>query len=399
MRGRLLRTRIGARDFIALGAVGLRARPARAALSAIGIAVGVAALVSVFGVSDTSRAHLLAEIDRLGTDVLEIEPGQRINGERSVLPDEAPAMLRRLDRVHAVAAVSGLDATVRRTDLVGEHITGGITVLAAEPSLLAASRTTLRAGRFIDHELARLPVVVLGDAAARRLGIDALTPSSMVWLGEQWFTVIGILDANPIASDIDRSAIIGTAVARQSFYNDVTPTTIYVRTTPDEIEHVRALAAAAANPTSPSEIVVLRPTDALIARAAAKSTLNTLLLVLGAVTVVVGGIGIANIMIIAVLERRSEIGLRRVVGATAGHITAQFLLEACSLGLAGGTLGAVAGTAMTAAYGFARGGLPSLGVVPVLGGVVVATTVAGFAGIYPALRASRMTPAEALRGA
>lgn len=386
-------------DLIGVGLTGIRARPARALLSAVGIAVGVAALVSVFGISSSSRAHLLAQIDRLGTDVLEVNPGRSITGERVLLPVEAKAMLRRVSGVENAATISSLEATVRRTDLIGEHITGGISVAAADAELLTATRSRLRVGRFLDAERASLPVVVLGDVAARRLAIEDTAGTPLVWLGGRWFTVVGILEPNPVAADLDRSALIGEEVARSTFDPDLTPTKIYLRTTPDDVERVRAVAAATAKPAAPSAVEVLRSADALVARAAAKSALNTLLLGLGSVSLVVGGIGIANMMIIAVLERRSEIGLRRALGATGWHVAAQFLSEAAVLGVVGGLLGAVGGSAVTMLYAVARGASPSLPTIPLLSGVLAAIGMSVVAGVYPAVRAARLTPAEALRSA
>ncbi|HVF13144.1 MAG TPA: ABC transporter permease [Acidimicrobiales bacterium] len=384
-------------DQIGVGLAGIRARPARALLSVVGIAIGVAALISVFGISSSSRAQLLAEIDRLGTDVLEVRPGQDITGERVPLPVEAMAMLRRVSGVEHAAVISSLDVTVRRNDRIGEHITGGISVAAAAPDLLAATRSRLRSGRFLDSELAALPVVVLGDVAARGLAVEDTSGAPLVWLGGRWFTVVGILEPNPIADDLDRSALIGEVVARSTFDPDLTPSKIYVRTTPDDVERVRAVAAATAKPAAPSEVEVLRSADALVARAAAKSALNTLLLGLGSVTLVVGGIGIANMMIIAVLERRNEIGLRRALGATGRHIATQFLSEAAALGLVGGLLGALGGSAITTLYAVSRGTRPSLPAVALICGVAAAIGMAAVAGMYPAVRAARLSPAEALQ--
>lgn len=384
-------------DSLALGVLGVRTRPTRAVLTAAGIGIGVAALVSVFGISSTGRARLLAEIDRLGTDVLEIAPGQHLAGGRAPLPDTAPAMLRRIAGVEDVAMVAALDQTVRRTDMVGMHLTGGIAVAAADPDLLAATHSRLRSGRFLDAGTERLPVVVLGAVAARRLAVEDAGMGPLVWLGDRWFTVGGILEPNPIADVLDRTALVGVSIARELFDPDLTPTTIYLRTTPGAVEHVRSVAAATAKPAAPSEVRVLRPADALLARAAAETALDTLGLGLGAVTVAVGAIGVANIMIIAVLERRHEIGLRRALGATGRQVGTQFLLEATALGLAGGLAGVVAGTAVTAGYGLASGSPPSLSPGPLLGGVGVAVLVAAAAGIHPARRAARLAPAEALR--
>jgi putative ABC transport system permease protein len=315
-----------AADVVRTGGLGLRMRRARAALSALGIAIGVAAMVAVLGISDSSKADLLAQLDRLGTNLLRISPGQTFLGDRAVLPTSAPPMLRRARGVRAVAAIAGVDGqTVRRSPYVDEAETGGISVAAADPSLPATLGVTLARGRFLDRALARYPAVVLGAAAAETLGID--DTGSRVWLGGHWFSVVGILAPSALDPDLDSAALIGFPAAHRLFGTEANATSVFVRADPDHVAGVRALLGPTANPEHPEEVQVSRPSDALEAQAAAKTAFTSLFLGLGAVALLVGGVGIANVMVISVLERRGEIGLRRALGATRRHVGLQFLTE------------------------------------------------------------------------
>jgi len=387
--------RLSARDLVAVAGAGLRTRRLRAALSALGIAIGIAAMVAVLGISSSSRADLLAQLDSLGTNLLRVTPGETFLGADAKLPTEAPSMLRRIGPVEWVAATGGTDASVRRTDLIPEAETGGISVLAADPELLGTLRGELADGRFLNRATARYQVVVLGAKAAERLGVTAT--GRQVWLGGRWFTVVGILRPVALASEIDRAALVGFPAAEALLGSDGSPGTVYVRADPDQVEAVRSVLPATANPANPNEVRVSRPSDALAARAAANSAFTSLLLGLGAVALLVGGVGIANVMVISVLERRSEIGLRRALGATRGHVGLQFLAESLLLALAGGLAGVALGAAVTAVYATGRGWSLVVPVPAMAGGILAALAVGAVAGLYPALRAARLTPTDALR--
>ena len=372
-----------AADVLSTGSLGLRTRRARAALSALGIAIGVASMVAVLGISESSKADLLAELDRLGTNLLRIAPGQSFLGEDSLLPESAASMLRRVEGVESVAAVAAVaDATVRRNAHVDEAETGGINVAAADPALRDTVGASLRRGRFLDAATGRYPTVVLGAQAAATLGVD--DAGSRVWLGGRWFTVIGILDPVALAPALDTAALIGFAAAARHFDQDANPSTVYVRADQERVEPVRALLGATANPERPEEVDVSRPSDALEARAAAKTAFTSLFLGLGAVALLVGGVGIANVMVISVLERRSEVGLRRALGATRRNVGTQFLAESLLLAAGGGIAGVALGALVTAGYAAGQGWQI---VVPLV----------AVAGLYPALRAARLSPTEALR--
>jgi putative ABC transport system permease protein len=238
---------------------------------------------------------------------------------------------------------------------------------------------------------------VLGSKAAERLGIDR--PGVAVWLGERWFTVVGILDPVELAPDLDSAALIGLPIAKELFEADGSASTIYVRADPDDIDDVRGVLGATANPEHPEEVDVSRPSDALEARAAAKTAFTSLFLGLGAVALLVGGVGIANVMVISVLERRSEIGLRRALGATRGHIRLQFLTESLILAGLGGAVGVVLGTIITVGYASNRGWDAVVPWYVPAGGVAAALAIGAVAGLYPAMRAARLAPTEALRTA
>ncbi len=383
------------RDLVGVAAIGLRTRRLRAALSALGIAIGIAALVAVLGISQSSRADLLAQLDALGTNLLTVTPGETFLGEDAKLPKAAPGMIRRIGPVERVAATAAVDATVRRTDKIPAAETGGISVLAADPHLLATLGGTVADGSFLNRATARYPAVVLGAKAAERLGIDRA--GGQVYLGNRWFTVVGILRPVTLAAEIDRSALVGFPIAEALLGSDGSPGTVYARADPDQVEAVRQVLAATANPENPSEVRVSRPSDALAARAAAKTAFTSLLLGLGAVALLVGGVGIANVMVISVLERRSEIGLRRALGATRGHVRIQFLAESLLLGLVGGVAGLVLGTAVTAAYAAGRGWTVVIPPPALTSGLLAALAIGAVAGLYPAARAARLAPTDALR--
>jgi putative ABC transport system permease protein len=389
--------RLAPTDLVRLSSVGLRTRKLRAGLSALGIAIGVASIVAVLGLSASSQAGLLAEIDRLGTNMLTVQNGNTIFGQPAELPKQAPAMIGRIAGVSAVQDTGIVNnVNVYRTPLIPSIDTNALTVQAASLGLLKATGETLARGRFLNAATAREPVVVLGSLAAQRLGIDRVFSGERIWLGKQWFYVAGILSHAVLAPDLDTSVLIGYPAAEDYLGADGHPSTIYVRAQTDQVNAVHRLLAETANPESPNEVNVSRPSQALVARAEAQSALNGLFLGLGAVALLVGAVGVANIMIISVLERRSEIGLRRALGATKGHIRTQFLTEAIVLALMGGAAGVAVGAATTTVYALSKHWAV---VIPALawgGGIAAAILIGAGAGLLPALRAARMSPTEAL---
>ncbi len=400
-------SRLGWRDGLRVASVGMRARRLRATLSALGIAIGTAAIVAVLGLSSSSQAGLIAEINQLGTNLLTVEAGQSFTGGQAKLPLQAPARITHLDHVEELAH-TGLvkEAKVYRSALVPPASTGGLSVRATSLNLTAVLGVGLARGSWLNAGTAREPVAVLGAVAAQRLGIDRIRPDQRIWLGHQWFDVAGILEASPLETDIDSSALVGYPAAQQYLgYLSLVhgakesgpPSSIYVRTATGHEAAVQSLLAATANPEAPNEVNVSQPSDVLTARAAAAGAFDSLFLGLGLVALVVGAVGVANIMIISVLERRSEIGLRRALGATKGQIRTQFLAESILLALVGGVVGVLAGAAATAGYAESKGWAILIPVEAWSGGIAAALLIGALAGLMPAVRASRMPPTVALR--
>jgi putative ABC transport system permease protein len=389
------KSRLPAPDLLRLASIGLRTRRLRAVLSALGIAIGIASMVAVLGISQSSKAALLDRLDRLGTNLLTVAPGQSFFGDDAKLPTSAAPAIRGMASVQVAAATSSVAATVRRTDRIPKEETNGIALLAAEPGLARAVGATMARGRFLDLATERYPTVVLGSVTARRLGIDRV--GVQAWVDGRWLTVLGIMRPVPLVPDLDRAALIGYPAAHALFGTDRHASTVYVRAQQDAVARARDLVPAGANPEHPEEVDVSRPSDALAARAAAKGAFTALFLGLGAVALLVGGVGIANVMVISVLERRSEVGLRRALGARRRHIAAQFFVEALLLSLLGGVAGVALGALVTGGYAAGQGWRVVVPASASGGGLAAALVIGAVAGLYPALRATRLSPTEALR--
>jgi putative ABC transport system permease protein len=389
--------RLRAADLARLAAVGLRTRKLRAALSALGIAIGVAAIVAVLGLSSSSSAGLLAEIQALGTNLLTVTNGQSFTGGTANLPKTSPAMITRLAGVTVVQStgtIGNIDAY--RSPEIPSIDTNALTVDASSLYLPASVSTSVAQGTYLNAATAREPVCVLGAAAAQRLGIDRVWPGERIWVASRWFYVAGILKPAVLAPEIDSSVLIGYPAAHTYLHYSGNPTTIYVRATDSAVNSVDNLLAAQANPQNPEEVNVSQPSAALTAQADAQGAFNVLFLGLGAVALLVGAVGVANIMVISVLERRSEIGLRRALGATKGHIRIQFLSEAVLLALIGGVAGVLIGGVATAVYASTKGWAIVIPPLAWAGGLGAALLIGAAAGLLPALRAARLSPTEAL---
>ena len=388
-----------AADLVGLASIGLRTRKLRAALSALGIAIGVAAITAVLGLAASSKAGLINEINALGTNLLTVASGQNLTGGTAELPLAAPGMVGQLPGVTAVqytGAVSNVSAY--RSPYIPSIDTNALTVAAASLGLPAAVGTSVAQGSYLNAGTDREPVAVLGAAAARRLGFDRIWPGMRIWAGGTWFYVVGILRPAVLAPEIDSAVLVGFPAAEKYLDFDGHPAQIYVRTSQNNqvITIVDGLLGAQANPENPGQVNVSQPSDVLTARADATGAFDTLFLGLGAVALLVGAVGVANIMIISVLERRQEIGLRRALGATRGQIRVQFLAEAVLLALAGGAAGVIAGAACTAVYAHAKGWAIVIPPEAWVGGLVAAILIGAAAGLLPAIRAARLSPTQAL---
>ena len=381
-------------DVLRLAGTGLRARPMRAFLSALGIAIGIAAMIAVVGVSTSSRAQLTAQLESLGTNMLTLTPGSDLTGAEVKFPTDAVGRVDKIDGVRQSSSTSLVKASVYRSSLSDKAATGGISALVAEPGLLDVVAGEVDKGDWLNPATSSYPSTVLGAAAARRLGV--VEPGTQVWLGGTSFTVVGILKPSVLAPELDNAALIGAPVAEKLFGYAGNPTTIYERSADRAVERVRGLLGPTISPQAPGAVKISRPSDALAAKNAADQAFTSLLTGVGSIALIVGGIGVANTMIISVLERRREIGLRRALGAMRSHILIQFLAEALLLAGLGGALGCVIGVGVTAGVAAANGWPFSLPALIILAGLGVTVLIGAVAGLYPAVRAARTPPTAAL---
>jgi putative ABC transport system permease protein len=386
-------------DLARVASVGLRTRPTRAGLSALGIAIGVAAIVAVLGLSSSSQAGLLSEIERLGTNLLTVANGQSFAGKTAELPLVAPAMIARIEPVENVAETGNVKGNVYRSPLIPAVETDAVSVQAASLGLLHTLGIDVVQGRYLNAATAQEPAAVLGSAAAQRLGIDHIYPGERIWAANQWLYLVGILGPSVLAPEIESSVLVGFKAAERYLQFNGHPNTVYLRAQNSQVAAVQSVLAATANPQAPNEVDVSQPSAALTARADAQGAFNGLFLGLGAVALLVGAVGVANIMVISVLERRSEIGLRRALGATRGQIRTQFLSEAILLALGGGAVGVTTGALATAIYASTKGWAVVIPTLAWAGGFGAALLIGAVAGLLPALRAARLSPTEALRTA
>jgi putative ABC transport system permease protein len=383
---RLSPSRLKAIDVLGVAGGGLGARKLRTALSALGITIGIAAMVGVLGLSESSRADLAQEIEALGTNLLTVEPSSGFGGGDGTLPEETVVKIGRIGPVELVADVVTLDAAPLRNDLVSSNETGAIDAMAADLDLLDTLKGSVADGAWLTEATGATPNVVLGAVAADRFGIVAVAEGTQLYLGGEWFTIVGLLDEFPLSPDLDRAVFIGKPAATAVFEADLNPSVIYVRTTPEQIDAVRGVLPSTADPESPDEVSVSRPTDVLEAQQAADNAFTSLFLGLGAVA-----------LLIAVIERRNEIGLRRALGATRAHVRRQFLTESLMLSAIGGAAGVALGVAVTYGYATYEGWIVVIPRIAVVGGFSAAIAIGAIAGLYPAMRAARLAPTEALR--
>ncbi|MFF8643398.1 ABC transporter permease [Streptomyces sp. NPDC015345] len=387
-------SRLSLADTLRVGAVGLLARRARVVLSALGIAIGIATMVAVVGLSQSSKSDLRAKLDRLGTNLLTAEAGKDPLGQEVRLPKEAVAMVERIGPVRHATATADVDARIRRSDVVPEERTAGVTTQAARTDLLEALNASVARGGWLTEVSERLPVTVLGAVAADRLGVTV--PGEKIMMDDEYVVVVGILDPVELVPNLDRVALVGFPAAEKYFDFDGHPTTVFERSSDAAVEDVREVLARTVSPGSEGSVKVSRPSDALAASAAADKGLTTLMLGLGAVALLVGGVGVANTMVISVLERRAEIGLRRALGATRNAIRLQFLTESLLLSALGGAAGAVLGTAATYGFALAQGWTPVVPPWSLTAGFGATLLIGVTAGLYPAVRAARLHPTVAL---
>ncbi|MFS8204233.1 ABC transporter permease [Streptomyces sp. CWNU-52B] len=378
--------------------LGIRTRRVRAALSALGISLGIATMIVVTAIPASSQRALMERLSALGTNMLTAQP-QPDQKPPVSLSEESVGMVARIGPVTAVSAVANTHAVVDRSDKVAPGTYAGLTVLAAKNNLPSLINARVRSGRFLDRTSDAFPTAVLGSVAAARLGLPSVPPGGagpQIHIDDRWFTVIGVLERTPLSPDIDRSVLVAWEPARSELHFDGRPTVIYVKAEEPQMEAVRDVLADTVNPELPGVIMISRPSDALAAKRDTESTFEALFLGLAGVALLVGGVGVANTMVVSVLERRREIGLRRALGAARGHIRLQFLTESVALSTLGGLAGTVLGVLTTLGYTAYQGWPPVIPLPAVAGGVAGTVLVGAIAGLYPSLRAARLSPTEAL---
>jgi putative ABC transport system permease protein len=390
-------SRLSRRDLLRVGSIGLRSRRMRAALSALGISIGIAAIVGVLGISQSSKTGLLNELGQLG-NLISVQPQNNGLGQTAEMPVTAEGMTSRIGPVTSVTEIGSIsDVYVYRNPFVPASDNSGISLTATDAALPATLGASLAHGTFLNAATAHFPTVVLGAETASLLGINDLAHPTQVWIGGHWFTVVGILNPVQLLSQMDSMAFIGFPIAEQYFSFDGHPSGLYLRSAPSQVTAVAAVLPATVDPANPSIVAVSYPSDILQAALLTKGAYDGLFLGLGAVALLVGGVGIANVMVISVLERRSEIGLRRALGATRRHVAEQFLAEAVLLAVLGGLAGTITGAAATVIYAASQHWSVQIPAVALYGGPGAALAIGAIAGLYPSMRAARLSPTEALR--
>ncbi len=351
------RKKLRTRDLFFVALYGVRARKGRATLTSIGIGIGIAAIVAVSGISASGRADLLSTLESLGTNLVKASPQAGFFGTQEDLPKGVLGMVERIGPVEEVTSTTQTDLLVRRSNFISEFEGGGISTIITSAELLDVIGGNLVEGRFITPGLSNIPVTVLGSVTAERLGITNLSTPTKILIDNEWFG----------------------------------------RANPTFIEDVVEVLAPSMNPENPDQVEVTRPSDALEAQQAAEEAFTNLLLGLGSVALLVGGVAIANVMVMSVLERRMEIGVRRSIGATRREIRYQFLLESIVLSGIGGLVGVGLGTFITLAYTNYTDIVFSIPIWQILGAVFLALLIGAISGVYPAIKASKIQPAEAVR--
>lgn len=400
---------IAARDLASEALAGLLARPGRSALTVLGTVLGIGALVATLGVSRTAGNQIVGRFDRLAaTQVVAKpagadQPGASSNGVTSVIPWDAESRLTRLNGVNAAATLTDVDlkgALVRSVPVNDPTAPQelNIAVRAASGGILEALKATLAAGRGFDegHSRRADEVAVLGRGAAERLNITRLDNQPAIAIGEKLYTVIGILDDVKRNPAVLNGILIPDGTAREQF-DLPAPGAVYVDTAVGAARLIASQAPIALSPNRPDLVRASTAGEPRQVRSDVEGDVNSLFLVLGGVSLLVGAVGIANVTLVSVLERVGEIGLRRALGAARRHIAAQFLAESTVLGLVGGVLGASVGTLVTVAVSAARTWTPVLDPSLPLGAPLLGGAVGLLAGIYPSLRAASLEPVEALR--
>ncbi|PKK12859.1 ABC transporter permease [Thermomonospora sp. CIF 1] len=394
-------------DLAAEVAAGLLVRPGRLALTAAGTVLGIAALVATLGLAATAGNHIVTRFDELAATEVVVQPahaGEPGEEPAGVLPWDAQTRLERLNGVRAAGTLTKIetgDLPIRSVALE-DPLAAALPqtpVLAASPGLRHAVRGELAAGRWFDrgHDARRSRVAVIGQGLARRLNIaqPALRPA--VFIGDEAFTVIGILKSAAREATLTDSIILPDGTARDLYGLDH-PEKVYIDTAIGAARLIARQAPTALAPHAPDSLVAQMPPEPALVRARVSGDVQAMLVLLGGLSLIVGGFGIANTTLVSVMERRGEIALRRSLGAQRRQIAVQFLVESAAIGLLGGIVGASLGVVVTVAVAAVQSWTPVLAAWLPLAGIGFGALIGLLAGAYPALRAARLEPIDVLRG-
>jgi putative ABC transport system permease protein len=392
------------RDLLDEALAGVAARPTRLILTTLGTVLGIAALVGTVGLGQTAAGQITQLFDLAAATRVVVSPDSNGQDESATqLPWDAPQRIVRLNGVDAAGTVSAVDVG---DDLVhsvagldGQKDGLNLQVMAASGGLFDAVRSVLKTGRFFDagHDARGDKVVVLGKNAAKRLGINRVDSQPAIFIGDQAYTVIGIVDSVSGKAELLDSVIMPNGTAKAE-YKLKAPESVEIRTSVGAAQLIAKQAPVAIDPNNPSSLKVDAPPKQGGVRKGVESNLNALFLLLGAVALLVGGLGIANVTLLSVLERVSEIGLRRALGAARRHVAGQFLVESVIVGFLGGLLGTAVGVLLTVGVSWARDWTPILDNKLTFGAPFLGALIGLIAGTYPAWKASAIQPITALRG-
>ncbi|MFJ8823658.1 ABC transporter permease [Streptomyces sp. NPDC102467] len=393
------------RDLLAEATAGVLQRPARSALTALGTVLGVGTFVAILGLTATTSSQIDARFNALTATEVTVEEtaddAAQLTGP--AFPEDADARMRRVNGVKAAGVywtVRDDRASSTRSAPVGDSAGGErIDVVAASPGVLEAAVPTLAEGRLYDERMARAGrVALIGAGTASRLGITTLETHPALFIGEESFTVVGIVDDVERKADLLLSVVVPRTTAEQIWgAPGPTESGMLISTELGAAQQVATEAAVALRPDHPEYFKVVPPPAPKALRSTVGSDLSQLFLLLAGICLVIGAVGIANTTLVAVLERTGEIGLRRALGARARHITAQFLAESGALGALGGLVGTSLGTVTVVAVALARDWTPVVHPATVAAAPLIGLVTGVLAGLYPAWRASRIQPVEALR--
>jgi putative ABC transport system permease protein len=389
------------RELIGVALTGLFARKVRTALLLLGPTIGVAAIIAAVGLTDSAKGDLKRKVDELGTNLIEASASSSFGSQNPTLPADA------VDRAFTVRTVQSVSAVVELSNIIvlpyaeatEKYETVPVPVLASDAELPAVLQVPLVSGRWLngfdEHEGARTAVIGLGLARE----FDVL-PGEVraIELDGKEYAVVGVLDLVELEPAFDNAVFIPFSTADTDFVaDDILPNKLYVRARPGTEDATSEALKTAVNLGGPDEVKTELKSEALQLAAQSDRQLQLIVVSMGLLAIIVGGIGIANVMSISVIQRSSEIGIRRALGHTRSTIALQFIFEAIVVGVLGGVLGVPVGVAAIGVGVAIAGWVFTLQPMLVPGGVLLAVVISVFAGLYPAVRAARLEPLETLR--